>query len=455
MEQEDYKQLIKVAADNVNQAIQTHSFNIKNFFQQMEGEFNRLGFREKSAKVGVDNILLLRFDAVGDFVLTSAAIREVRMNYPYAFITLVVSKVVYPLAERCPYVNEVLIFKPTQSNNPIDEVVNAVNFASLNLWKRRYNLCFSFRYWMDNNTWLIAYLSGAVERVGYSMTANGIYFGRNPRQEKTATDFAFTHSVVQPKKIVHDVARTLYLLESYGLKICRTDLEVWIDKTDLRKAEKILEGFAPNRLKIAVGIGGGHPARHYPIEKYLVAFKKLIESGAAIVILGGPSESEEAKFLEENLPKEFVKNIVTINPTWRVTAAITSKLDMYVGNDTGTQHVAAALKKPIVELSPEAKDRETIFERGLSQPSQYYPWQTLTIVLQPEHPMGECAKKVQYAGCQTKSHCIAQITPEEIINAVNEIFYFMKFSKIQSISCPPLIKSMDQESPLYFGFEFN
>ena len=59
---------------------------------------------------GIEHILLVRLDAVGDFILTTPAIRAVRENYPNAHITLVVRNHVYSLAELCPYVNEVIGF---------------------------------------------------------------------------------------------------------------------------------------------------------------------------------------------------------------------------------------------------------------------------------------------------------------------------------------------------------
>lgn len=49
-------------------------------------------------------------DAIGDMVLTSGFIREVRANFPHARITLVTEPLTYSMVELCPYVNEVLIF---------------------------------------------------------------------------------------------------------------------------------------------------------------------------------------------------------------------------------------------------------------------------------------------------------------------------------------------------------
>ena len=450
-----YGQLEKIVDSSIIKALATKGFNATEFFQQMEDEFTRLGFRDKPTKA-VENILLIRIDAVGDFVLTSAAIREVRMNYPSAFITLIVSKVVYPLAEHCPYVNEVLIFDAPPDAKVTEALINVTKFAAANLWKRRYSLCFCFRYWMNNTTWALAYMSGAAKRVGYSGHANNQYKGENPLPKKNIYGLAFTHVVVQPKEILQDTARNLYMLQSFGLQVHRTDLEVWFDNDDLQAAKEILAGFAPNRLKVAVGIGAGRIERKYPVEKYLVAFKEIINEGASLVILGGTDEVDDAKFLEDNLPREFVKNVVELKPSWQITAALISETFMYIGNDTGTQHISAALKNPTVVLSPESLRNETIFDGGFCQCAQYYPWQTMTILLRPEKQIDDCAKALYYGGCKAgKPHCIAQIEPADIVHAYDNIIFALKHSGIKKISCPQLLNGTDKVTPLHYGFEFD
>ena len=450
-----FGQLENIVDSSIIKALSTKGFNATDFFQQMEDEFSRLGFRDKPTKA-VENILLIRIDAVGDFVLTSAAIREVRMNYPSAYITLIVSKVVYPLAEHCPYVNEILIFD-APPDAPITEALdNVTKFAAANLWKRRYSLCFCFRYWMNHTTWALAYLSGAAKRIGYSGHANNQYRGENPLPKKNVYEFAFTHVVVQPKEILQDVARNLYMLQSFGLQVHRTDLEVWFDNEDLQAAREILSGFAPDRIKIAVGIGAGRIERKYPVEKYLVAFKEIINEGAALVIFGGSDEVDDAKFLEDNLPSEYVKNVVKLKPSWRITAALISETFMYIGNDTGTQHISAALKNPTVVLSPESVRNETAVDGGFSQCAQYYPWQTLTILLRPEKQIDDCAKKIFYGGCKAgKQHCIAQIKPAEIVNAYDNIIFALKHSGIKKVSCPQILNGTDKVTPLHYGFDFD
>ena len=303
---------------------------------------------------------------------------------------------------------------------------------------------------------LLLYFSGANQRVAYLIDAIKQYKDEMLPKNRNMSYVFLTHPILNPKEIMHDCARSLYLIKAVGLKIHQTDLEFWYTRGDFYQAKNLLEDFSPNRVKVAVGLGATHLARRYPIEKYLIALKKIVEKGASLVLLGGPTEIEDAQFLEDNLPKEFVKNLVPVQTGWIVDAAIISQTDMYLGNDTGTQHIAAALKKPVIVLSRVAEDRKEIFPDEPTELDIYYPWQTPSIIVQPKHQMGDCATTPHYSGCDVKApHCITQINPKNIVAAFDEMYALIKTSNIKKTSCPPIIKGADQVSPLKSGFEFD
>ena len=357
---ENFSQLEKIVDETIYQASHNKNFNLGIFFQQIENEFKNLGFRQPPTGGGLNSILILRLDKVGDFVLTSPAIREIRMNYPNAFITLVVNKGAYPLAEFCPYVNEIIMFDESPNVNDLSQIIHcSTNFCKKYLWNKHFDLAFSFRYWEDG--WhilglFILFMSGAFHRASYIHDAMRLYFGGLLPKEKNISYALLTHPILNPKEIIHDCARSLYLVQAYGLRVLHTDVEVWYNKADLHEAKKLMEGFGKGRIKISVCIGSAR-VKKYPVEKYLVALKEIIAKGASIIIFGGADEVDEAKFLEDNLPAEFVKNIVKVKAGWRVDAAIMSLTDMYIGSMTGNCDIASALKKPIIALSRVAEKK--------------------------------------------------------------------------------------------------
>lgn len=174
---ENYNGLLEVVHDSLKQTVDEGKFDVDKFVAKMEEKFIELGFRDEFHTEGtIEKILILRCDAIGDFVLTSAAIRELRKNYPRAHITLVVRERVYPLAEFCPYVNEVLTFNI--SDNLFETFARSVEFAKKFLWSKHFDLAVSFRYWTNISESLLMYLSGAKIRLGYFNAANRIYFDK-------------------------------------------------------------------------------------------------------------------------------------------------------------------------------------------------------------------------------------------------------------------------------------
>lgn len=136
----------------------------------------------------------------------------------------------------------------------------------------------------------------------------------------------------------------------------------------------------------------------------------------AFVIVGGSDDIDAATYLEKNLPSGKVLNLAG-KTTLRETEAIVSRMDYYIGNDTSIMHMAAAEQIPVLALYREAIEKENVLTGVLNGSQRFYPWQTKSVVLRPDHAIDECATLPPvYGYCRRNyPHCIAQITPQEII----------------------------------------
>src|SRR5512141_888224 len=116
-------------------------------------------------------MLVVRLDEIGDVVLMSAFLRELRRNASDASITLVVKPGTRELVERCPYVNEVLPFDWGASGRmaTLRLRARAAAMARKELWPRRFDLALHPRWDADYyQASFLTYFSGAATRVGYS-----------------------------------------------------------------------------------------------------------------------------------------------------------------------------------------------------------------------------------------------------------------------------------------------
>lgn len=359
-------------------------------------------------------------------MINSAAIRELRKNFPEAEITLAVTRTVYPLAEFCPYVDKVIALDFVGTEGVINHCRMALSLAQKYFLAEHYDTCICFNVFILDIKIFLNYFSGAKQRIGYILSPTRIYDNNLPRKEHEAISYRLlTKPLTFPKNLVHDCERDLYVLESMGLKVSSDYLEVWLGESDLQAAKNLLKDFAPGRQKIVVGIGANHPARKYPVYKYLQAFKKIVEKNAAFILIGGPAEVEDAKFLQDSLPENCVLNLIEKHLGWRVDAAVISQADGYIGNMTGCADVASVFDLPIIGLSSVSKYRLREAKDIPAECESYYPWKSKkTILLNPEHQL--CDWRVNASAkllCCTKkySHCITQIEPEEIVAAYDRV----------------------------------
>ena len=355
----------------------------------------------------------MRLDGIGDTILTSGFIREVRANFPRAHITLLVHSDVRPVVEFCPYVNEVLTLDRKLFNGNFVEVMERTAvFCRDNLWQKKFSIAFSPRWHNDTFPYLLTtWLSGARERIGYGSYPFDNWQGAPPPEVAAQDNFLLTKKIVTPKSIVHDADKNFYLLRAAGFKVKKTHMELWYSAEDFQRAKDLLEDIPPHCKKVLLGIGAREGSRQYPVERYLVALRELAAKDLCFVIVGGHGEIDAANFIEQNLPSGKVLNLVG-KTTLRESEAIAAQADFYLGNDTGNMHMAAAAKVSVLGIYREAVDKENILTAFLSEYRRFSPWQTKSIILRPEHPLGECATLPPvYGHCHhLEPHCITQIT---------------------------------------------
>ena len=397
---------------------------------RMESAFSRHGYRA-TFDGDTEEIAIIRLDAMGDMTLTTGFIREVRKNFPRMRITLIVSPAAYSLVELCPYANEVLSFSPPMNGEDLNQFWRrAADFCAEHLWRKHLSLALCPQ-WGDTKTvtFMLSFMSGAIVRVGFEQCIEEMYLPdgsfpekeRTPQQTKDMLNAWLTHIIVTPKDLIHEVDRCLFMLTSIGLSVTDKSTEAWLSHDEIQRAKKLTGNNPGNKKIISLGIGSSKKNCRYPVEKYAAAIN-AIKGDILILALGGDDVRDDAAKLAKLIPAGKIIPLAG-KATVRETMAAISLSDIYIGNDTGLMHMAAAMGKPVVELLMEAKDKENFLPEIYSSYKRFHPWGTRSIVLRPEHAMGECARpNLAAAGCiANEPHCITQIDPAEIVRAYDEL----------------------------------
>ena len=203
--------------------------------------FFRLMMLRKENVAGFHNlnrILVIRLDEIGDVVLISPFLRELRRNLPYAWITLIVNPAVYNLVELCPYVNEVLTYDWNTQGRfwQVKRHWRALELAKKHMWKRRFDLAIIPRFDVDYyHATFLTYFSGASSRIGYSENIN-----EHKKIFNAGYDRLLTHAMTD-NALKHEVEHNLDVISYLGGITKEKRLEIWTNSEDEKLSEGVLK----------------------------------------------------------------------------------------------------------------------------------------------------------------------------------------------------------------------
>lgn len=357
-------------------------------------------------------VFVVRLDEIGDVVMTTPFLRELRRNLPHAWITLVVKPAVYNLVELCPYVNEVLTYDwsgPRFLRLWLRHW-RALQLAWKQFWRRRYDLAILPRWDTDHyhGTYLL-YLSGAPWRVGYSENVTA-----PKKRDNRGFDFLLTH-VLENNILKHEVEHNLDMIRFIGGKVEDERLELWVGLGDESFADEVLKkhNVQPDELLVGFGPSGGNsPLKQWPVSNFATVGTWLqTEFGARVVIVGGSGEEPMGEEISYAVGPSAI-NMVG-RTTLRQMATLLKRCHLYAGNDAGPMHVAAAMRIPVVALF------------GSSCHHRFGPWHKPSILLWSGLPCSPCFQEHHPDRCQRcifdRLHCMLNITVDQVKEAVTHL----------------------------------
>ncbi|CAN2042204.1 Glycosyltransferase family 9 protein [Candidatus Magnetomoraceae bacterium gMMP-15] len=357
-------------------------------------------------------LLVVRLDHIGDMVMTSPFLRELRRNLPDARITLVVLPSVFNLVENCPYVNEVLScdWVDTRDVHRFQHYWKAWRFAKRALRKRPFDLAILPRRGIDvSHAAILAYFSCSQYRVGYSdkdSDAKIEYFRIN--------DCLLTH-VLDSNIMKHEVESNLELLRFLKADIQDDKIELWISNKDKLYAENILKskGINKDNLLIAFAPSKWDPRCVWPISRFADLALWIHKTyDAKIIILGGKDD----ELLGQQIKKKLGNNVMNVagQTTLRQASALLEYCKLFVGNDSGPKHLAAAAGVPIIEINCHPLDGLPFHTES---PGRFGPRGVPYRILQPKTAISPCSESC----IAHEAHCILSVTIDKVKKAVAEL----------------------------------
>ena len=333
----------------------------------------------------VRRVLLIRLRSIGDTVLMTPCLSALKNCRPNIEITVVSEPLAAPLLENHPLVDELMVVKPSISSRAL---------LMTRLRKAGFDVAFNMHG--GSTGAILATFAKAKRSAGY----------RGLRLSRLLKDRAPSPDVILGRSRIHSVEQQLALLYWMGVPWPerRPELTLTVSPQSRSCAFAKLENpfgtngneNSKNRYGCIVP-GAAFESKQWTTEGFAAVADHLIERwNLQCLVVAGPGQ--------EKLARDVAA--ATRNPTTVVSGLQLKELvgllelsQIFVGNDSGPMHIAAALNIPVVAVW------------GSSNPWVWHPWtEAPWRIVNGSRLTGEAS-----------SLPIRQVPPVDVITAVEEV----------------------------------
>lgn len=279
----------------------------------------------------INRMLIIRTDGIGDLLNATPAIALLRQNYPSAEITVLARPLNAPIVVGNPDVDRVLVFDRMGEHRQLSKQLQFYR----TLRREKFDLVVAMQ--TATLPHLIAFLTGARYRLG-----------RNQKGFRSTLTHAWRGKY--QKGETHEVDRNLELVRLICQGEDTRQLVLNLLPDEIANAKTLLASWELVDVPFLVGIhpGGSSFDKRWPEVHYAELADRLVRhANAKILLLRGPDEAE----LTQNIQDAMQSDAVVYAPqTIRELGAILSHCDLFVCNDSGPMHLAAALNVQTVAI---------------------------------------------------------------------------------------------------------
>jgi len=340
-------------------------------------------------KSGIRRILVRATNWVGDTVMTLPALEAVRENFPDGEITVLGKRWILPLLENHPAVDRVIsIEKPGRFPADFREYLRVAG----KIRNRRFDLAVLFQNAFEAA--FLAWLGGVKLRLGYNTDGRGCLL---------------THRVARDRAVLegHQVGYYLSILRAAGWAATDRDPVLHAAPGARREARRLLADCGVAEGALLVGLSPGAMfgrAKRWPAERFArIGDWAAGRWGAGILVMGSEKEASVCGRVCSAMQNRAVN--LCGRTSLAVAVAVIERCGLFVTNDSGLMHVAAALGVPTVAVF------------GSTDPKATGPRGPRTRIVMHDTPCAPCLQRE----CPGDYQCLVSIGPEEVWQAMEEI----------------------------------
>jgi len=323
-------------------------------------------------------ILFIRIDRLGDMVLSIPALTALKEKYPAARLSVLAAPYAAGLLEGDPRVDGVYLWEPG-----LKRFFSRIKVMR-ELRSAGFDLVIDPHSGYELKTALIAFLTGAPLRAGYDTAGRGVFFDLRSAPPPAGTHFS---------------EEAFGVLKLLGIDGPGSGPAVRITRAAESEADGLLKeaGVKPADLLISVHPGGHYPSQRGQAGRFAAVINALAaERGARTILIGVSSELGVLDGVLSGLDRAAARKVVkAVDLKAGTLCALIRRSGLFIGNNSGPLHIAAAFKVPSVSTM------------GPTDESRWKPLGAGQIVLRADLPCLSCGK----GRCEERS-CMENITAE-------------------------------------------
>jgi len=325
---------------------------------------------------GVQKILVIKLRAIGDVLLSTPVIKNLKENFPKADIDFLSEPQSEGILKGNPYLNNVIIFGRREKGY--------LKFL-YSLKDRKYDLVIDL--FCNPRSAQMAFATRSKYRVGYSFRLRR---------------YAYNVLLESRSSEVHNVDFNLDALRALGLKIIQKNPVLKISPVEDDYAREVFKKyFNDNDKVVGINAGGGWEAKLWGLQKFAELADRLIEEcNKKIIIFWGPGQEE----IYANIQKMMrYKPVIAPQTSLREMAALQKRCEFIISNDSGPMHISASVGVPTLGIF------------GPTNPKLQGPFgdNCATIVKEGLNCLGCNLTK-----CNIGNMCMADLTVDEVYNKI-------------------------------------
>lgn len=279
-----------------------------------------------------DRILMIRLSAIGDVIQTLPSLYALKSAFPESTISWVVEEAAYHFLKGHPLIDNLILFPKkeitqTLKKQGLFKAIQLIRQFSKKLKELEFDLAIDFQNLFKSG--MIAFLSGAGKRVGFSKGREGNFLFINKKYPA-------------PKEQLHFVDWELTLVKNLGASV----KEIKFILPDFSSEEMIVKDFLEaNKIAnfFCIAAGTSWPNKCWTPEGMARLADELSHYGKIIFI----GTELDRKITEDTMRLMSTHAHNAINQfNLRELAVLIKKARLFFGGDTGPMHLAVAVNTP-------------------------------------------------------------------------------------------------------------